>query len=140
MMIGGEDVIFSVPSQVPAAEVALRRLRRLWPDALIRDPDEGQLRPVRGPWASIRGVGCRELLVYRDAAAAISWDRDGMTPGNADFLICLIVGEANEGEAGRREVTIVCNERTRAIEQVLDDLTVSFEDFEAAAETRELAA
>lgn len=131
MMIGGEDIILYAPAEVPAVEVALGRFRRFWHDALIQDPNEAEeaYHAIRSLWAATRAARCRELLIYRDRESAESWDQDGMTPENANSMICLIVGEPDEVEAGRREVTIVCNERTEAIEQLVRDLE---SDFQAA--------
>ena len=63
-----------------------------------------------------------------------------MTPANADSMICLLVGEAHASTSGRRELTVVCNERTEAIAQVVHDLAASFEDFEDFAEIQRPAA
>jgi hypothetical protein len=126
MMIGGEDIILYAPSEVPATELALGRLRRFWPDAVVRDPDEETLHSIHAPWVLNRGVRSRELMIYRDEAAAASWDRDGMTPENTNDMFCLIVGEPSQVKPDKREVTLVCGERTEAIEELVRDLEADF--------------
>ena len=52
-----------------------------------------------------------------------------MTPENLDSMLYFLVGEASRIEPGRRELTLVCGERTEAVEQLVRDLE---SDFQAA--------
>ena len=74
-MIGGTDIELTIPSDVPAADVIFRTVRRHWPNFVFQDADDetapyaattdGMLPKPAGP----------EFFVYRDKQAALSWDK-----------------------------------------------------------------
>jgi hypothetical protein len=133
MIVGGSDLIFFAPADVPVVGIILRRVRQLWPLAWFQDPDEDKAHRIDDPRVISHGGESREFLIYRDQAAVSAWDRDGATPENLDSMLYFLIGEASEVEPGRRELTLVCGERTQAIEQLVRDLE---SDFDAAHSER----
>jgi len=131
MTIGGIDFIFHLPPEIPAIELVLRRVGRLWPEAIVQDADEEEAHPIVGAWALIEGVHRRELIIHRDEAMSASWDRDGMTPENLGSMLLVLGGEPSAVEDGLRQLTLVCGERNQETEQLIRDLEADFGGVEA---------
>ncbi len=131
MMVGGFDIIFYLPPEIPASALVLARVGQLWPEAIVQDADEDETHPIDGPWPLAEGVRRRELVIHRDEAMVESWDRDGMTPENLDSMILVLVGEPSAVKDGLRELTLVCGERNEETEQLIRDLEADFGGVEA---------
>lgn len=126
MTIGGHDIMMDVPPRVPTVDLILGRIRRLWPEARFQDAEEEDRYAIYDPHVFIGGARSKEFLIYRDLVAVVAWDRDGVTPANLNTMLYFIVRDGASGRVGMSEVTLVCGEKTREIEQFVDDLRKSF--------------
>ncbi|MEO6808368.1 MAG: hypothetical protein ABI353_04575 [Isosphaeraceae bacterium] len=127
MIVGGSDLVLFAPSNAPVADLILGRIRRLWPDSQVQDVNEDARRSIRDPRVVIRGGLSKEFLIYRDQDAVDAWDRDGATLANLNTMLYFIIGDASQIEEGLREVTLVCGEQTREVQQLVRDLEASFQ-------------
>jgi hypothetical protein len=126
MSFGGQDILIEAPPDVPAADVILRCLRLLWPDAYFQDADQEDYHPVDSPRVLIQGGRSREFFVFINRGAAESWNRDGATPENSNSMVHFLVEDRPRSRRSPRHVTLVCDEVSEAIERLAADLKKSF--------------
>ena len=119
MSIGGIDIIIPVPPGVSPAESVLSQVRLFWPCALFVDAEATVSHPIDGPWVLAQGGRSVEFLVYRDSDALDSWHLEGLTPTNANTMLHFLIDDLEDMS---RELTLVCDSRTEAIEQLVRDL------------------
>ena len=124
-MIGGTDVIFWVRDDIPAADIIFRTARRHWPDYVFQDADDPEpITPNPGRW--LPEPSGPEFFIYKDEAAALSWDEHGSTPENDDAMLHVILGDRRRPELGLRSLTMVSGELTGEVEAIINELRVAF--------------
>jgi hypothetical protein len=123
-MIGGIDIILQAPPGIPLADLILGRLRSFWQSAVFQRADETDQYPIGDPWVLIHGGASREFFVYKDGDAAAAWARQGAVRENSNTMLHFLIGPERLGEL--QEVTVVCDERTREIDQLIGDLQDTF--------------
>src|SRR5687768_16524799 len=89
-MIGGRDEIIVTQRGVEALDLAIRTILRLWPDALIEDPERGE---SFRRYDEIGFAGRNEILVFRDPASADKWEELGPDPSLDGTLIHFLLSE-----------------------------------------------
>ena len=127
MEIGGHDIFFDVPSDIPVKERILYRMRKLWPDGVLQDTNSDDAHPILSRKALDKCLHVAEFLVYRDRTALEAWDRDEAVPENLNSMVCFMTGGRRES-GGMREVTMVCGEINEEMNQLIEDLKSSFQD------------
>jgi hypothetical protein len=118
MMIGGIDIILEVPREVPVHQRIIDQVLRFWPGARFQDVDSDDDRPLAESAVRIASADSREFFIYRDQATAKSWQEDGASVATYNTMLHILVDHAPEGTGGRR-VTIVCDDRTDQVEQII---------------------
>src|SRR5437899_2528389 len=106
-MIGGIDVVFWVPENMPASDVILRSVRRHWPGFVFQNAeDPAPLPKTENHW--LPEPSGREFFLYKDNDAAISWLENGAVPENLGTVLYVILGNRHQAELGLRSLTLVC--------------------------------
>jgi hypothetical protein len=122
MVIGGIDLVFELPADVPAAELILRRVEQFWPNALFQDVEEDKWLPVQNSEILVRRLKSQEFFLYRDRAAAESWAAEGAAPTNQNTMLHFLIRTHKKRGSAFQSITLVCDEKTPEIEQLLSDL------------------
>lgn len=94
MDIGGTDL--SIPSTLPRAEqlaAAVARLRAIWPQLFMIDPDTHAEHTI----IDTVPADCRELIVYESAAIEAEWERLGCVESLYNTCVLLFPGEGQIG-------------------------------------------
>lgn len=120
-MIGRTDVVLSAPPCASVGEIVVDVCRRYWPKAVFQDVDEEQTHPLDGNAAWVHAASGNEFFVFRDAAAAESWERLGAVTENANTMLHFLIRDHN-GLSADRELTCVCDARTGEVEQIIDSI------------------
>jgi hypothetical protein len=133
MSIGGEDIILKAPADgAPGdlGDIILRACWRHWEygDCHFEDADRPGAYSFREPWVWTVGTTSKEFFVYKDAAAAESWEQYGMTRANASAMLHFLIGGWEPTPPGIIEVTLVCDRQTRAIKTLVAQLRAMFEN------------
>jgi len=123
-MIGGIDIILQASPGMPLAELILGRLRSFWPSAVFQDADAADQYPIGDPSVLIHGGASREFFIYQDRNAAAVWARQGAVCENRNTMLHFLIGPETMGEL--QEITVVCDERTKEIDQLIADLQDTF--------------
>lgn len=89
-MIGGTDLTLDMAWSEDDWSFFLQRLRHLWP-AAVGEGLNGTLDPFASPAETIHS-GEREIFLYRDEAARLSWEEEGLTEANQADLVHVILG------------------------------------------------
>ena len=126
MSIGGRDIVIAAPPDVSPAEVVLGYMRRLWPDGFFQDADQEDVHPINSPRVVIQGGLSREFFAFRDSGAVAAWQLDGATPENENSMLHFLVADPPLSKRLPRHVTLVCDELSAAIDQLIADLKMSF--------------
>jgi hypothetical protein len=126
-MIGGTDIELTIRSDIAAAEVIFRTVRRHWPNFVFQDaedetvpytvPTDGILPEPAGP----------EFFIYRDKQAALSWDKLGADPENFNTMLHVILGEEEPADSGMRSLTLVCDDLVGEMRELVEDIETGFE-------------
>src|SRR3972149_1489655 len=90
-MIGGTDIVIPNPGLpvAQAMDTVVRCARGRWAGAILQDSGGRRFRSYReGPFGRVR-----ELFVYKDEQAFLSWERVGAKPENANSMIHLIADD-----------------------------------------------
>jgi hypothetical protein len=122
MTIGGTDIVLDAPPGVPVAAILLRLLKSFWPEAVFQDQNEQKWYPLDHPRVTALGGQSTDFLIFRDEAAARSWDRFGLTRKNANHMLNFIIGNSQEDSTKPIQFTLVCNERTPELNQLINDI------------------
>jgi len=123
-MIGGIDTVIQAPPGIPLADLLLGRLRSFWPSAVFQHADATAQFPIDDSWVLMHGGSAREFFVYKDRDAAEAWARHGTIPANSNTMLHFLVSPPAMGEL--QEVTLVCDQRTKEIDQLIADLQDTF--------------
>jgi len=112
-MIGGQDLIIPVPPEcMNVLDSCARAILRRWPCAVFQDGASGARYTS---YASAPFHGLSELIAYRDARAADSWEALGAHDSNRDSMLYLVHHDG--------ELTIVVDDlfsdRTRPIVEAI---------------------
>lgn len=87
-MIGGTDITIPTPGGCAALDCCLRVIYSEWPSAVFEDAESEEraerFEQVPEHWD--------QIFVYRDPAAARSWEALGADPSNANSMIHLLLG------------------------------------------------
>lgn len=67
-----------------------------------------------------------EFFVYRDPEAAKDWEKDGATTKNLNTMLPVLI-KAPDKHTGLREVTVVCDELERLMQQLLSELATQLQ-------------
>jgi hypothetical protein len=126
MSFGGQDILIESPPDVLAADVILRWMRLLWPNAYFQDADQDDYHPIDSPSVLIKGGRSREFFVFIDRASAEAWHRDGATPENSNSMLHFLVDDLPRTRNRPRHVTLVCDEVSEAVKSLVADLKKSF--------------
>jgi hypothetical protein len=89
-MIGGHDVIIPTTRGAEALDLAVRAVKRFWPQAVLEDAVTGQ---DLGHYPQISMASREEILAFRDAASAELWNEIGADPTLAGTLLHFILSE-----------------------------------------------
>jgi hypothetical protein len=109
---------------MPLADLILGRLRSFWQSAVFQEADGTNQYSLGDPWVLIHSGTFREFFVYQDPEAAHAWSHEGAIPKNGNTMLHFLISSETGG--GLQEVTLVCDERTREIGQLITDLQDSF--------------
>src|SRR5437660_1227082 len=109
-MIGGTDIELTIRSDIPAADVVFRTVRRHWPNFVFQDADDETAPYAPNANGSLPKVSGREFFVYRDKQAALSWDEYGAAAENFNTMLYVILGEEDPPGSNLRPLTLVCDE------------------------------
>lgn len=120
-MIGRTDVVLSAPPCDSVGEILVAVCRRYWPKAVFQDVDEEQTHPLDGNAAWVHAASGNEFFVFRDAAAAESWERLDAVTENANTMLHFLIRD-RAGLSADRELTCVCDARTGEVEQIIDSI------------------
>lgn len=120
-MIGRTDILLSAPPGAPVGEIVVDVCRRFWPKAVFQNVDDEQTHPLDGSEAWEHAASSNEFFVFRDAAAAESWERLGAVIENANTMLHFLIRDRN-GLNADRELTCVCDVRTGEVEHVIDSI------------------
>jgi hypothetical protein len=132
-MIGGIDIVLVAPAEVPLADVIVRRMAETWPSGLFEDVDADRSYGLSDPWVAIHAANSKEFFVYRDAAAEESWEQNGAVPENANTMIHFLIGGLLSGKHRLRQMTIVCDQETDELKQLVSDLKNIFRAWQVPA-------
>jgi hypothetical protein len=132
-MIGGIDIVLVAPREVPLADVIVRRMAETWSDGLFEDVDADRSYPLADPSLAIHAGRSKEFFVYRDRAAEKSWEEDGAVPENENTMIHFLIGGRLAGKHGLRQMTIVCDQETDEVKQLVSDLKNIFRAWQVPA-------
>ena len=108
MMIGGNDLIFFAPEDVPVVGLDPATCpRALAPRPFPGCRTKGPSATSTTPGSSTGASESREFLIYRDQDAVEAWDRDGAEPENLDTMFYFLdrIGR-RRSKPGRRELTL----------------------------------
>jgi hypothetical protein len=119
MTIGGIDITLEVPRGVAVHQRIIDQVLRFWPDARFQDVESEDDGSLADAGVRLKARDSREFFIYRDRAAAESWRRDGASAATWGTMLQFLVDEGLEETTGRGRVTIVCDERTEPVEQVI---------------------
>jgi hypothetical protein len=90
-MISGTDVTFSTPRKGFDVREVLRGLHGIWPQALFQDAEEDKIHPLAAMLGKRFGDDAHEFFVYKDKAAAKSWDSHGWTEKNQNSMVHFLI-------------------------------------------------
>ncbi len=124
-MIGGIDIILSVPANDSTADLIIRRVRQYWPNGIFQDANSSEMYSVFDPWVAIHGTNSREFFIYRDAEAAKGWEAEGAVSENFNTMLHILLDPSPDADAKMQEITIVCDERTESVMSLIRDLEVT---------------
>ena len=127
MRAWANDIVIEARPDAPVGELILSRVRRHWPGGWFQDAEEDQIYRLRDPRVVVAGGRSSEFYIYRDQEAYDAWQRDGATAENLDTMLYFILDDPASVGGDLQEVTLVCGERTDAIQQLIHDLTASFQ-------------
>jgi hypothetical protein len=99
-MIGGTDVVIPTRADTAALDVAVRAIRREWPDAVFENAETGD-RFLE--YEELAFGDITELLVYRSEAFVDAWDDPDAGSLRFSTMIHLLAGEG--------ELTVVIHDR-----------------------------
>jgi hypothetical protein len=120
-MIGGVDVVFWVRDERAAVDAILRIARRHWKDYVFQNADD--LAPLPRIDDSRTPVPSGDqFFVYRDAAAAASWEDQGAVPENANTMLHVLVGKRRQPGTHFRSLTVVCDELTGEMADMIAEI------------------
>jgi hypothetical protein len=111
-MIGGSDVIIPTRADTAAFDVAVRAIRREWPEAVFENAETGDrfIRYSELPFGEIS-----ELFVYRSADFFDAWDDPDAGPLRFSTMIHLLGGEG--------DLTVVVHDRNDPqVQRMLDSM------------------
>ncbi len=126
-MIGGVDIVFWAPDEGAAVDAILRIVRRHWKDFVFQNGDDPAPIP-RPPGNWLPTPSGRQFFLYRDEAAARSWDDNGAIPENANTMLHVLVGNRWQPGTHFRSLTLVCDEATGEMSQILGEIETSIRD------------
>ena len=126
-MIGGVDIVFWVPDEGAAVDAILRVVRRHWKDYVFQNADDPRPSP-RPPGNWLPTPSGRQFFLYRDDAAARSWNENGAIPENANTMLHVLVGNRWQPGTHFRSLTVVCDEVAGEMESLLDEIRMSLAD------------
>jgi hypothetical protein len=129
MSIGGIDAVIDSPPGVPVSDYILLRVAYLWPESCFQDADEDECRPVAHHSTKVRARRTREFFVYRDRAAAASWKSYGATEANSNTMLHFLIDDDPVDMDRPRHVTLVFDERTEQVEQLIRDIATGFRNY-----------
>ncbi len=107
-MIGGIDVRIPTKAGELSAEISVRAIRQVWPNAVFEDGLTGEHYDHfwQIPFGKIE-----ELFVYRDSDASHLWDAEGAIPDAYNSMIHIILDPGM--------LTAVVDERDQEMEAIL---------------------
>lgn len=120
-MIGRIDVVLSVPPCAPVGEIVVDVCRRYWPQAVFQDVDDEQTHSLDRSEAWDHAAASTEFFIFRNPAAAESWERLGAVLENSNTMLHFLIRDRN-GSSADRELTCVCDARTGDVEQIIDSI------------------
>lgn len=134
-MVSGRDAIFETPRQGFDVRILLEAVLNLWPDAQFQEADDEQAKPL----AEAAIGNSREFFVYKNEAAATSWNDEGWTEQHENDLAHFIVQD-DPTDRDRLHVTVVIGSVTEDTQRLLDDVLAAFRRMTGAAGTNGAAA
>lgn len=132
-MIGGLECQLVAPPVDTVFDQILTVCRRRWPGGVFLDANEDRLLPLTGPdlaWHSPTD----EFFVFRDRRVAETWDDLGPCEENWNQMLHFLLRKKEAAVGSHINVTVVVDERTPEIAQLLDDLQFTFRDADSLAQ------
>ncbi len=122
-------------------DVLVRACREFWPnrECLFQDAHEHVTHPLSDSWVWTVGVARNEFSIYRDEAAAASWEAKGAVKSNANMMIHFIIGDPLLDDPRVAEVAVIFDKWTPEIRRLLRDLKTSLVSTPSQAPTAEAA-
>lgn len=118
-LIRGTDVVIETVRDGFDLPTLLDGLLDIWPDAVIQDADAEGVEPLA---AVVKGTGSvvgREFFLYKAAAAAARWERDGWTEEYGNDMVHFLVAD-DATRPGGLQVTLVIDAFTGEVVRLLD--------------------
>jgi hypothetical protein len=120
-MIGGMDFVFWTPDQDAAVCAILRIVCRRWKDYVFQNAAD--LAPMpRFPQGILPTPTGDQFFIYRNEAAARSWEEFGAIPENANTMLHVLVGKRRQPGTDYRSLTVVCDEAVGETREILDEI------------------
>jgi hypothetical protein len=88
-MIGGEDIVLSIPNRPHYLTLILQALSSAWPGAQFQLAESVSAVPFGKFVLPTTGLG--EVFIYRDAGSYAAWSQRGATVQNQDAMMHVIV-------------------------------------------------
>jgi hypothetical protein len=128
MTVGGIDTVLLAPAGECVGDLVLRACCRHWDrwKCIFQDGNDQATHSLDEAWVWEVGTASKEFFVYRDRAAAESWNTDGATAANANTMFHFIIGEPRPGDPNTVEVAFVCDKLTREVKDFIADLKTTF--------------
>jgi hypothetical protein len=127
-MIGGTDIELTIRSEIPAADVIFRTVRRYWPNFVFEDADDETVPYIQTTERMLPETSVPEFFVYRDKQAALSWEKHGAISENFNTMLHVILGTEEPPGSGMRPLTLVCDDVVGEMCELIEDLKRGFED------------
>ena len=124
MTIGGTDCTMLVPRTHDAHSSILAIGRRLWPDGVFVDGDDTDVIPLASPALDARPPS-REFFLFRDRETEAAWDELGPCPENWNRMLHFLIVDRQGADGPTTELTVVVDEVTPEIQQMLTDLELA---------------
>ena len=109
-MIGGTDIELTIPSDVPAADVIFRTVRRHWPNFVFKTPMMRRHRTPQPRMACYRSLLAPNSLFTATSKRQRTGTSMVQTPANFNTMLHVILGEQEPAGSGMRPLTLVCDD------------------------------
>ena len=131
-MIGGIECKLVAPPIDDVFDLILSVCRRWWPDGDFLDANEDTLIPLTGPALAWQPQS-DEFFIFHNRRVAETWDELGPCAENWNQMLHFLLRRQQTTNGQHTRVTLIVDERTHDVEQLLHDLQTTFRDADAFA-------